>query len=253
MPQFLIAPEDVQGERFVLRGPEAFHVAKVLRRKVGQSLEIFDGKGGRYAAVIESLPEDGTVEGRITGILHSSAKGTKISLELYLGLLKSSRWDWALEKAAEIGVSAIIPVLTPRTVVQLREEAGPKKAERWRKVLIAAAKQCGRPEIPELREPVQYREAIVSAAKEGPTFMGWAKTSGADTSLHEAVLEARKKQAESMKINLFIGPEGGFSEDEAELAELEGAHLFHLGSTTLRGETAAIVASSLLLHEFGSL
>ncbi|MFA6030164.1 MAG: RsmE family RNA methyltransferase [Elusimicrobiota bacterium] len=253
MPQFLVAREDVQNDRFTLRGPEAFHVARVLRCQPGQTLELFDGKGGRYAAVIEKVGEDGIVEGKITGTLHATKKGTQVQMTLYLGLLRSSRWDWALEKAAEIGVSAIVPILTPRTVVQLREEGTPKKIERWAKVLTAASKQCGRAEIPELYPPQQYREAIVKASKEGATFVGWAKPSGAMTSLHEALVKARQHHRDALKVNLFIGPEGGFSDEEAELAEMEGAHLFHMGATTLRGETAAIVAAALVLHDLGAL
>ncbi|MBI5244013.1 MAG: 16S rRNA (uracil(1498)-N(3))-methyltransferase [Elusimicrobia bacterium] len=252
MPQFLVAPTDIRGERFVLRGPEAFHVSRVMRCREGQSIEIFDGKGGRYSGVIERILEDGTVEGKVTGILHAPQGIAKVALNLYLGMLKASRWDWALEKATEVGVSAVIPVLTPRIVVQLREEGIPKKLERWKKILVAAAKQCGRADVPELREPAHFRDAVLDASRSGLTLVGWAKPAGASVSLHETLIKARQHKG-SMTVNLFVGPEGGFTDEEAELAEMEGARLFHLGSSTLRGETAAVVAAAIVLHDLGAM
>jgi len=251
MPQFLVAPTDIHGERFILRGPEAFHVSRVMRCREGQTIEIFDGKGGRYSGLIERIQEDGTVEGRVVEVLHSPERLAKVTLNLYLGLLKASRWDWAIEKATEVGVSMIVPVLTPRTVVQLRDEATPKKLERWKRILVSAAKQCGRPDVPELQEPRHFRDVVLEAARGGLTLVGWAKP-GASVSLHEILTKARQHKS-STTVNLFIGPEGGFSEDEAELAEMEGAHLFHLGCDTLRSETAALVASALVLHDMGRL
>ncbi|HAH08201.1 MAG TPA: hypothetical protein DCM05_17025 [Elusimicrobia bacterium] len=251
MPQFLVAPEDLSPERFVLRGPEAFHVSKVMRCREGEAIEVFDGKGGRYSGVIETVGED-AVEGRITGVLHAAKKSTKVRLSLYLGLLKASRFEWALEKATEVGVSVIVPVLTPRTVVQLREESSGRKLERWNKILVAAAKQCGRADLPELKAPAHFRDAIAEAIHSGLTLMGWPKSSGASASLQET-LARHRQQKESLDVSLFVGPEGGFTKEEAELAEVEGAHLFHLKATTLRGETAAIVASALILHDLGSL
>lgn len=252
MPQFLVSPEEIEGSRFLLQGPEAFHLTRVLRYKEGQTVEVFDGKGGRYSGLIERIRADGSVEGRITGTLHTPHAAVKVSLTLYLGLMKASRWEWALEKGAEVGVSRFVPVLTPRTVVQLRE-GGASKVERWRKILLAASKQCGRADLPEIRPAAHFRDAVQEAAGSGLTLLGWEKMPKKSTSppLRELLAHARHKREAG--VNLFIGPEGGFSEEEVELAEMEGARLFHLGSSTLRGETAAVVASALVLYELGAL
>jgi 16S rRNA (uracil1498-N3)-methyltransferase len=252
MPQFLISPADLSGDRFVLRGPEAFHVARVLRLRTGDALRLFDGKGGRYAGVIEAVLPDGTVEGRLTRTIHGP-HACEVRLHLFLGLLKASRWDWALEKAAEIGVASLTPVLTPRTVVQLRAEASGMKMERWRRVLASACKQCGRGDIPLLEAPAHFRDAIAAACREGTTLLGWEKMGVATTSppMNEAMARARAGREGSTRVNLFIGPEGGFSDEEVELAEMEGAHLFHLEGVTLRSETAALAACSIIFYSLG--
>lgn len=253
MPQFLVKPEDLAGGRFSLQGPEAFHVARVLRRKVGDAIELFDGQGERFKGVIAAIAPDGTVEGRLTGRIGAPPRAYPVELELYLSLLKPSHWEWAIEKATELGVSAIVPTVTPRTLVQLRELSKTKQ-ERWGKILQAAAKQCKRADIPALRQPQHFRDAIVASAKVGVTLVGWEKHAGASTyaGLRETLREARAKNPDGLKVSLFIGPEGGFSDDEIELAECEDAILFSLGPNILRAETAAVAATTVVLYELGA-
>lgn len=253
MPQFLVQPDNIQGERFELAGPEAFHVTRVLRRRAGDEVEIFDGKGGRYRGVIREVREDGSISGEILERLNAPRAALEVDLRLYLGVLKASHWEWALEKGTEVGVSTFVPVLTPRTVVQLREQGGAKKA-RWEKILTAAAKQCKRADIPALKDPVHYRDAIVSAAQEGVTLVAWERHEGATlyAGLKEALRDAREKAAGKLVVHLFVGPEGGFSAEEIELAECEGAKLFSLGPAILRAETAAVAASAIVMYELGS-
>lgn len=250
MSQFLVKPEDISGDRFSLTGPEAFHVTRVLRRKVGDAVELFDGRGGRFDGVIRSVGPDGTVEGDITARQHAPRRDFPVRLNLYLSLLKASHWEWAIEKAAELGVNAIIPTVTPRTVVQLRELTAGKR-ERWGKILESASKQCRRADLPELREPQHFRDAIIAAAKDGVSLVAWEKHAGASTyaGLRETLREARAKNPGGLTVNVFIGPEGGFSDEEIELAECEGAALFSLGPTTLRAETAAVAAATIALYE----
>lgn len=255
MPQFLLSPSDIQGKRFVLRGPEAFHVVRVLRCKPGQTIELFDGEGRAYAGVVDRVLEDGSVEGTLTGARPRAENPSRVSLNLYLGLLKSSRWEWALEKGTELGVSSFIPVITPRTVVQLRGESRPK-LDRWGKIVVAAAKQCGIRELPVLREPAHFRDAIVASRDQGLTILAWEKKPSSSTyaGLRGALEEARKRaKAGKLAVNLFIGPEGGFSDEEVELAECEGAFLVGLGANIMRAETAAIAASAVILYELGAL
>ncbi len=255
MPQFYLAPESLKDKTFLLKGPEAFHVTKVLRYREGQTLVLFDGKGGRYEGVIQKIHGDGSVSGALTAILQAAQERKPASLRLYQGLLKASHWDLVLEKGTELGVEAFIPVLTPRTVVLLHEaERRKAKQERWSRVILAAAKQCQRPKLPELREPIEFREAVRGC--QGLTLLAWEGLSGAAASgsLRLALREADQNRGrESLGINLFVGPEGGFTEEEVELAESLGAVVFGLGPRILRAETAAIAAVSLIQYELGSL
>lgn len=255
MGQFLVTPEDIRDKKFRLKGPEAYHVTRVLRAQEGQTIELFDGKGGRFKGKLRKIYPDGTVEGEITDQLRKPQADLPVTVNLYIGLLKPSHFEWALEKGTEIGISRFIPVVTPRTVVKLRE-LGPNKRKRWTKIVESAAKQSLRFELPKIDEPAHFRDAIISASKEGTTLVGWIKTAGRSTyaGLKEVLQEA-KKNADPKKgliINLFIGPEGGFSEEEIQLAETEGAHMISLGAHTLRSETAAAAAAAIVLYELSS-
>ncbi len=257
MPQFLVAPEDVGQGVFALKGPEAFHVAKVMRLGAGAVLDLFDGKGGRFKGVIEAVRADGTVTGKVTETLKADDRRAPVALNLYLGLLKASHWDYALEKGTELGVSAFIPLLTPRTVVLLHEiERTKAKAERWSRLIMAASKQCGRADLPPVRDAIQFRDAIRSVKEKGITLVAWEgmKGSVASQTLGPALRTAdAKRGTDPLEVSLFVGPEGGFSDEEVELAEAEGAVLFGMGPRVLRAETAAVAAVALVQYELGGV
>ncbi len=177
MPQFLIAPEDAEQKRFSLTGAEAFHVVKVLRYAKGQTLDLFDGKGGRFEGVIDDIDPAGVVTGRLTKTAAPAAAAARV--HLYLGLLKSSNFDDALDKAVQLGAASVTPLLTPRTVVLLHEvERVKTKAERWSRLVMAAAKQCGRADLPPVHEPVQFRDAIRACKDKGVSLMAWEGLKG---------------------------------------------------------------------------
>lgn len=257
MPQFLVAPEDVGQGGFSLKGPEAFHVAKVMRLGAGAVLDLFDGKGGRFKGVIEAVHADGSVTGKVTETVKADDQRAPVTLNLYLGLLKASHWDYALEKGTELGVSAFVPLLTPRTVVLLHEvERTKAKAERWSRLIMAAAKQCGRADLPPVRDAVQFRDAIRALKDKGIVLLAWEgmKGSVASQTLGPALRAAdAKREKETLEVSLFVGPEGGFSDEEVELAEAEGAVLFGMGPRVLRAETAAIAAAALVQYELGGV
>jgi len=145
MPQFFLPPQALKDKTFCLTGPEAYHIIKVLRYHAGQSLVLFDGKGGRFEAVIKAIGDDGSVSGALTGTLHGTEDRKPAEIRLYQGLLKSSHWDWVLEKGTELGVASFIPVTTPRTDTHIvvtefgwADLKGKSSAERA-KALIALA------------------------------------------------------------------------------------------------------------------
>lgn len=261
MPQFLLKPEalldkpasqDLKGAHFKLTGPDAFHIAKVLRRRAGEAVELFDGHGGRFQGTISKVSAE-EIEGVIVDAVQAKTHA-RARLHLYPGLLKSSAWEWVLEKGTELGATSFTPVITPRTVVLLDREGTPAKRERWNKLILAAAKQCKRAELPEIKEPMRFPEAIHAAAARGLTLLAWEGMAGA--AAHETLGDALAefKTAKRVgEISLFLGPEGGFSDEEVELAEAVGAVPFGMGANTLRAETAALAATTAVLYELGSL
>src|SRR5208283_4486394 len=213
MPQFFLPPKSLKDKNFLLEGPEAYHIVKVLRYREGQALEFFDGLGGRYNAKITHVHSNGDVEGAITQILHAQHAGPKAQLRLYPALLKASRWEWLLEKGTEIGMHSFVPVVTQRTIVLLHEaERVQAKGDRWSKIVLAAAKQCNRADLPPVLPPMPLRDALAQAQKEGLVLMGWEGMAGSPASsvLKEAIAQRHAKRKGAMTVSLFIGPEGGF-------------------------------------------
>ena len=207
------------GELLELPAGEADHVLKVLRGRKGDPIEVVDGERrlfaaelrvGREAAIIEELPAP-------TGV------GTEISL--YQAVPKGGRMDLVVEKATEVGATRIVPLLTERGIVNPREG----KVGRWRRVAEAAARQSLRLAMPEVAEPVRFRDA---ASKVGEGGVLLHNTPGLQPL--EGVVQA--------PASLFVGPEGGWSEDELRFAEGAGIVLGGLGPYRLRSETAGIVA-----------
>ncbi|MCM2303369.1 MAG: 16S rRNA (uracil(1498)-N(3))-methyltransferase, partial [Elusimicrobia bacterium] len=229
----------------------------VMRLAAGAELDLFDGKGGRFKGVIEAVHADGSVTGKVTATLKADDQRAPVALNLYLGLLKASHWDYALEKGTELGVSAFVPLLTPRTVVLLHEiERTKAKAERWSRLIMAASKQCGRADLPPVRDAVQFRDAIRAVKDKGVVLVAWEgmKGSVASQTLGPALRAAAAlRGADTLEVSLFVGPEGGFSDEEIELAEAEGAVLFGMGPRVLRAETAAIAAAALVQYELGGV
>ena len=262
MPQFLLKPEalvekprpeGLKGARFKLTGPDAFHIAKVLRQRPGEALQLFDGHGGHFHGTISKVSAD-EVEGVIVDAVQAAPRA-RVSLRLYPGLLKAAAWEWVLEKCTEMGASSFTPVITPRTVVLFEREHTEAKRERWAKIIMAATKQCGRADLPVVKAPMHFPDAIREAAARGVTLLAWEGMTGAAAheSLGEALKDVAIEAGKEVEVSLFLGPEGGFSDEEVELAEAVGAVPFGLGENTLRAETAALAAATAVLYELGAL
>ncbi|MBI5630057.1 MAG: 16S rRNA (uracil(1498)-N(3))-methyltransferase [Elusimicrobia bacterium] len=248
MSQFFVPPTSLSGDKFRIEGPEARHIVVVMRRKVGEVLQLFDGRGRRFEGRIERINGDGSLSGAILSFLPAAEPESAAELWLHQGLLKAEAWEWILEKGTELGVDRFIPILTPRSVVLLRDNKRiESKMERWRRILMAAAKQCQRAELPELREPLDFSRALEDCAGQGASFLAWERLSGAAApKLGEELARARQASPGRLRVNLFIGPEGGFSQDEAGLAQSRGVILVGLGPRVLRAETAALAACALV-------
>jgi len=236
MPRFFVPPEDIRGTRLTLRGAEARHAIKVLRLTLDDEIDCFDGKDTSFRVRIISVQGEDYLEGEI---LSHQVPGPAPTAQVTLcqGLLKGPKWDWFLEKACEIGVHRVIPLLTQRTVVKASERDA-RKLERWRKIVLSASKQCGRNDLMMVDEPLPFHESLALKPETIPGLIPWEKEDNATLhgiSGHQAWL--------------FIGPEGGWDFQEIELARRRGLKTVKLGPTLLRSETAGLVAALLALRE----
>ncbi|EED34237.1 PAS/PAC sensor signal transduction histidine kinase [Luminiphilus syltensis NOR5-1B] len=227
-----------QGAEFTLPDNASLHIGRVLRLDSGQPLTVFNGDGEDYHATIT------TVTKRSVSIeVHSVAtNGTTSPLEVELGLAlsKGDRFDWAVQKATELGVAHITPLVSERVEVRLNPQREEKKRTHWHNIVISACEQCGRSTLAGVSSPTQLRP--------------WLERVEAPLKL---VLDHRSATAlpeeKPDRVALLIGPEGGLTESELELAEASGFQRLQLGPRVLRTETAPVVALSVLGNRWGDL
>ena len=241
--RFYALPLAAQGEQ-TLTGDIAHRIARVLRMTPGDPLRLFDGGGREVEAVIRTVaPAAVTVV--LAGDLPSEPPGPHLTL--YQALIRPNRFEWLLEKATELGVAAIVPVVTARSQVRAAE-FGASKLARWRRILIEASEQCGRRTLPDLREPIPFEQALKQA--QGLAVLPWEASRRDAPMLGEALRTRASEQAgqtgeAALSVSIFIGPEGGFSSEETEQARAHGAVTVSLGPLVLRAETAAIAALAI--------
>jgi 16S rRNA (uracil1498-N3)-methyltransferase len=224
----------------------------VLRLRAGDPVVLFDGRGGEWHAEVLSLRRG---EAMARQLRHEPG-GPEAPLRLTLcpALIKADRFEWVLQKGTELGVAAFLPLLT-RRVVGASGKGSPAerardrllKTERWRRIVIEAAEQCGRTVVPEIHEPRALRTALAGGL---PSVFCWEGGDGATPfreSLAHALAGAGPRGAPAGEAQILIGPEGGFTPEEAAAAVEAGAVPATLGPRILRSETAAIAAAALAL------
>lgn len=238
MARFLVRPEDIRGKQIVIRGTEARHALYVLRFKVGDEIDCFDGKDASFRARIVSRRSDDDLDAEILEV-RAAEQQTQGHVTLCQGLLKGPKWDWFLEKACELGVHRVIPLVSERTIVKSTER-DPHKIERWQKIVLAASKQCGRNELMRVDAPRSFNEVLEERPSSAEAFIPWEKEDATPL-----------RNISSKEVWIFIGPEGGWDEKEVALAQRRGIKPVRLGPTLLRSETAGLVAATLALREFG--
>jgi len=248
MPHFYCHPENITNQKeFKLSPEESRHAAKVLRKIEGDEISLFDGKGNSFRGKITSTA------GVVSGVIVSSADDKSpssrppVKLCFYQAVPKKYKFEDIIDKLSQLGVSKIIPVITERTIVRLSADDASRKLVRWRAAALAASKQCGRPDIPEVLPPAQFADALSAAAASGfPAIIAWeAEKQNAKKTIREVLSPS------PAGLNIFIGPEGGFSVREIELAFaiLASAKTIGLGPRILRADTAAEAVAAILGYE----
>ena len=245
MARFFLSQNKIQERRGTIDGQELEHLRRVLRLVPGDHITVFDDAGREHEAIIRSLSlEQGEIE-----LLRSYQVERESSLEmtLALGLTKGEKMDFVVEKATELGVQTIVPFVSAYTVPKLDQKKIEKRAERWQKIALSAAKQSGRTRIPEILGLCDLKELVKQSFPDSVKLLFWEKE--AERTLNDV----RKTAAAVGSVILAIGPEGGFSEQEANMALRCGFISVGLGRRILRAETAAVTAMSLVQFLWGDL
>ena len=243
MSRFYVQTPRKMEDRIEISGAEARHIQRVLRLTVGDEIVLFDGTGKEYWGTIEGrrLHRITVKIGRIT----TPRRESPIDVILGQGLLKGDKMDYVFQKTTEMGVSAIFPFISSRTIPILGGKGAERRWNRWQRIVVESAKQCGRV-IPPRVEGIRHYGSML----EGP-FYGFVKLilwEKEERSLKERM---RRIDRNSRKFLLLVGPEGGFSEAEISAAEDRGFVPVGLGPRILRSETAGVAMLSILQYEFG--
>ena len=239
MHRLLVPSESLAQDLAVLPKDAAQHL-KVLRPKPGEEIELFDGRGHtrRYAWSPAGIHACGDL---------ATLPAPSTQLTLFACVTKGSRWDWTIEKAVELGVSRIVPVISDRCIVRLAADEREAKAERWRRIAEDAARQSDAVWLPEVLAAVDFPRALELVKETGRVFVG-ALTNPPPPPLLEAVAQSPSRpiaQSNNRSLGLFVGPEGDFTPEElASLLAIATPASF--GPTILRAETAAIFGLSVL-------
>jgi 16S rRNA (uracil1498-N3)-methyltransferase len=245
MHRFFIPPENIQAGQVIFPELTARQIRNVLRLKPGGQVLVLDNLGSQFSVQLERVDPDG-VAGRV---LEKSPAGGEpaIRLRLFFSLTQREKVEWILQKCTEIGVTAFFPFVS---TYSLSREKGmdASRVRRWEKIIQEAAEQCDRARIPVLREVITIQEAIKKiSSKRDFNLTAWEGEK--DLQLRDLMRSLLPKVEPGRKVNLFIGPEGGFAEGEVALMKKAGCTTFSLGSRIYRMETAAMAASLLILYE----
>jgi len=243
MHRFFVDKSSFMDDEVLLSKKQVHQIRHVLRMNEGEHIIVLDNTGFEYEVELSTVGKDKTAG---TIVEKRRSPGEPLSrLTLYQSLMSRDKFEFVLQKCTEVGVSRFVPVVTERSVV--RDTAVKEsKLRRWRTIIMEAAEQSGRGLIPELRVPIEYRQAIIETEEYDMSLIGCTKRG---KELHGSLALVRADG----HVSLFIGPEGGFTDEEVESCLEEGAMPVTLGRRILRTETAGVVASALVLYELGEM
>ena len=246
MPRFFVSKENINEEDRMISilGEDAFHIARSLRMAVGDSLTVCDGEGRDYDCTLTKIRDD-RVDCDINEAKPCPAE-PPYKATVYQALVKGERLDVAIQKSVEFGASAIVPFESSRCIVRMKGEKEGSKSQRRRRIAAEAAKQCGRGIVPEVSEPMAFGDMLSEAAKCDLAIFCYEKEG---ERMLGATLESLRTEPPK-SVAIIVGPEGGFSPEEAERAEKAGLSLLGLGRRILRTESAAAFVLACLSSEF---
>jgi 16S rRNA (uracil1498-N3)-methyltransferase len=245
MARFYLPNDRLRDKRGILEGPEFTHLRKVLRLTPGDLITVFDDSGWEHEAVIRRLSaSQGEIE-----IVRSYEAGRESPLQLTLavGLTKGEKMDFVVEKATELGVQTIVPFTSAFSVPKLDDRKIATRTARWEKIALSAVKQCGRTRPPDILPLRDFNELIGGEWRAALKLLFWEREQG------RSLQQTHTIHHDVHSVLVVVGPEGGFSAEEAALAQSCDFEAVHLGRRILRAETAAITALSLVQFLWGDL
>lgn len=246
MNHFFVSPSQVGEGKITMEGGDVNHIKNVLRMKRGELMEVSDGTGNRYLCELEQVEAD-KLRLHIVDVWEDDIEPAS-HVFLFQGLPKGDKMELIIQKAVELGAFEIIPVATRRSVVRLDEKKAEKRVARWNAIAEGAAKQSGRGIIPKVRGVMGFLEALGYAKEMDVCLIPYEKAKGM-----QRTKEALEKVTLGKSVAVFIGPEGGFEEEEIEKACEGGALPISLGRRILRTETAGFTALSILMYHLECL
>lgn len=247
MRRFFFEPTARNGNEILLSETESRHITRSLRLHVGSQIQLFDGTGVRYLAEITNIGRQ--VIAHILTADEDQQEGNRTLLHVGQAMLKNAKMDFLVEKCTELGVETFTPFVSSRCQGKMdNEERGDKRQQRWQRIVESACKQCSRPRPMELKNATSLADLCSSASPDPLTLrlLFWEEEKG--TSLH-----GLPPLTEYTQIHLLLGPEGGFSKEEVELAARCGYQSVTLGPRILRAETATVAAVSIVRYLAGDM
>lgn len=250
MPKFFIKTENLkENEEIWITGDDVNHLKNVLRKKINDKINVCNSDTQKnYECVIKNI-EENKIVCKILDEVKSLAE-SNLNITIFQGLPKSDKMELIIQKSTELGVKAIVPVITKRTVIKLKDKDKQNKIDRWRKIAEVAAKQSGRDIIPTIENIINiadikfddYDKILVLYENEEKI------------SIKDEIEQLKNDNKEELNIGIVIGPEGGFAESEIEQLRLnQNVSVVTLGKRILRTETVALVVSGILMYELGDL
>lgn len=256
MHRFFIPPEALRTQPVILTGDQAHQIRRVLRLRLGDRVTLLDGEGWAYDARLIALDE---ASARFQTVQRWQVAGEPpVAITLFQAMLKGERFGWALQKGTEVGVGRFAPLVCERNVIDdLDAIDSANKRERWERIIREAAEQSGRGRLPELLPAQLFAQAVAAPASpsgpggEGETLRLILWEGERVTRLRDAL--AGCNLTGGARIQVFVGPEGGFTEEEVALAQRYGVRPVTLGPRILRAETAGVIAAALILYQAGEI
>lgn len=241
MHRFFVDKDNITDEYITITGENVNHIKNVLRLKVGDEIFLCDGERNDYLVKIEAIAKD-----KVTGLIIDKMKSkseSDVEVILYQGMPKGSKMELIIQKATELGVSKIVPMISDRVVVKFKDyKKTSKKVDRWNKIALEASKQCNRGIVPKVTSPVKFKDVLIELKDKKNIIVPYENEENISI---KSVLKNISKDS----VNIVIGPEGGFEESEIENFKSINAKIVSLGSRILRTETAGIVTVALALYE----